>query len=255
MTAFVLTDNDGQIKDRDMLDLYDGYLELCLPVKMFKESDLHCNQSLISKEDIFGGHVDICRIIWRNLKVAEPFVSCYPPLLQSFFERTIRQTTLESFYKTLEENKDFGTEYFVKPVKNKVFTGYTCITPQDLDKLQCSKKTEVYVSSYVKFGAEFRAYIYKDKIVDAFRYWGDDWSAVFDRSIVEAMVLALAGTMPVFYSLDFGTSEGKTLLVEVNDGYALGNYGLAPKPYAEMTIARWKEILCLTTSNPIVVSS
>jgi hypothetical protein len=49
--------------------------------------------------------------------------------------------------------------------------------------------------------------------------------------------------MPVFYSLDVGTdSLGRTLIVELNDGYALGNYGLSPLKYTEMTIERWREI-------------
>jgi len=31
------------------------------------------------------------------------------------------------------------------------------------------------------------------------------------------------------------------ILVECNDFYSIGNYGLFPKKYAEMLIARWKE--------------
>jgi hypothetical protein len=61
--AFVLTDPQGQIKDRDMLDLYDGYLELALPVIFFKEHDVIINKDLISRNDIFCGHVNICKQI------------------------------------------------------------------------------------------------------------------------------------------------------------------------------------------------
>ena len=243
MTAFALTDNDGQIKDRDMLDLYDGYLALGLPVKMFKETEIYTNRNLITKDDIFGGHVQVCKQIWKNLGVKEPYLDCYPPALNNFYGRMIKRTVLGKFLKTLDENENFGIEYFVKPVRNKIFTGQTCLTRQDLSKLQCSNNTEVYVCGYVKFGAEFRAYIHHDKIVDVFRYWGDNWDAVVDKKIVEQMVGVLAGTMPVFYSLDFGIDDkGRTLLVEVNDGYALGNYGLGATQYTEMTIARWKEI-------------
>ena len=35
---------------------------------------------------------------------------------------------------------------------------------------------------------------------------------------------------------------GKTLLVEVNDSYALGHYGLRTIPYARMIEARWEEM-------------
>lgn len=242
MNAFILTDNDGQIKDRDMLDLYDGYLELALDVKFFKEFDVVSNPQLITKDDIFGGHVSVCRQIWKNNKIKEPELDCYPKELKNFLGRHITKTTLKGFTKILEENENHGITFFVKPVKNKVFTGYTCMLPQDLHKLTCSKNTEVYVSTYVKFDAEFRAYIFNSKIIDVFRYYGDNWSVKVDKDCVEAMVSVLKD-MPCFYSLDFGIDDkGRTLLVEVNDGYALGNYGLSPKQYAEMTLARCKEI-------------
>jgi hypothetical protein len=48
---------------------------------------------------------------------------------------------------------------------------------------------------------------------------------------------------PAGYSADFGvTDDGRTLLVEVNDGYALGNGGLVANLYAELLKARWEEI-------------
>ena len=48
---------------------------------------------------------------------------------------------------------------------------------------------------------------------------------------------------PAAYGLDFGvTADGRTLLVEANDGFALGCYGLDPVIYAEMLEARWCEL-------------
>jgi hypothetical protein len=53
---------------------------------------------------------------------------------------------------------------------------------------------------------------------------GDNWQSVIDRPIVERMV-SLVANAPIFYSLDFGIDDkGRTLLIEINDGYALGNY-------------------------------
>ncbi len=37
--------------------------------------------------------------------------------------------------------------------------------------------------------------------------------------------------------------EGRTLVVEVNDGYALGNYGLSPLNSINFHKARWKEMV------------
>ena len=45
------------------------------------------------------------------------------------------------------------------------------------------------------------------------------------------------------YGINFGvTSKGETLLVEVNEGYALGCYGLLPDLYVKMIITRWAEL-------------
>ncbi len=47
---------------------------------------------------------------------------------------------------------------------------------------------------------------------------------------------------PAGYGIDFGvTADRQTLLVEVNDGYALGCYGLQHDLYAQLLSARWSE--------------
>jgi len=38
------------------------------------------------------------------------------------------------------------------------------------------------------------------------------------------------------------TTAGATLVVEVNDGYALGAYGLMPLAYAKFLSARWAQL-------------
>ena len=39
------------------------------------------------------------------------------------------------------------------------------------------------------------------------------------------------------------TSDNKTLLLEMNDGYALGCYGLNTIDYAKLISARWSQLL------------
>ena len=44
--------------------------------------------------------------------------------------------------------------------------------------------------------------------------------------------------------MDFGvTDRGETRLVEVNDGFSLGCYGLEPILYARLLCARWSELV------------
>jgi len=72
-----------------------------------------------------------------------------------------------------------------------------------------------------------------------------------DYSIIVAEVykLTLASLRkPAAFGIDFGiTPDSKTLLVEVNDGRSLGNYGLAPQVYALFLQARWDE---MATAQP-----
>lgn len=50
---------------------------------------------------------------------------------------------------------------------------------------------------------------------------------------------ALAGYAAYFRA----TSDGHTLLVEVDDGYSLSSYGMWPTLYAQLLSARWSELV------------
>lgn len=48
---------------------------------------------------------------------------------------------------------------------------------------------------------------------------------------------------PSGFTLDFGvTDDGRTLLIEVNDAFSLGCYGLDPLAYAKLLETRWAEL-------------
>lgn len=48
---------------------------------------------------------------------------------------------------------------------------------------------------------------------------------------------------PNGYAVDIGlTDKGETLLIEVNEGYALGHYGLNALDYAKLLSARWAQL-------------
>jgi hypothetical protein len=70
-----------------------------------------------------------------------------------------------------------------------------------------------------------------------------------DRALVAQMVAAFAlpGEAPSAYALDVARlQDGSTVLVEVNDAWALGLYrGLAPRDYAAMLWTRWSEIVAV----------
>lgn len=48
---------------------------------------------------------------------------------------------------------------------------------------------------------------------------------------------------PNAYALDIGlTAAGATLLIEVNEGYSVGSYGLPSLRYAKFLSARWAQL-------------
>lgn len=100
----------------------------------------------------------------------------------------------------------------------------------------------VWVAEPVEFLSEYRSFILYRKVIDCRRYKGD-WSKAPNKDIVENAVKAMGRKAPHAYSLDWGvTADGRTLLVEMNDGFALGHYGLHPVSYARMLSARWNEL-------------
>lgn len=80
------------------------------------------------------------------------------------------------------------------------------------------------------------------EILDVRPYKGD-WRLHFDPSTIESAVKEYRDA-PAGYGIDFGvTADRRTLLVEVNDGYALGCYGLQHDLYAQLLSARWSELV------------
>jgi len=64
-----------------------------------------------------------------------------------------------------------------------------------------------------------------------------------DYRVIEAAMFAYKSA-PVAYTLDFGVTEDKeTRLIEANDAFSLGAYGLPSVVYARMVEARWDQMV------------
>lgn len=93
--------------------------------------------------------------------------------------------------------------------------------------------------------SEWRAYVIDGSVIDVLRYEGDAERAPERAVIDEAVRLwSASGHAARGYGIDFGVLEdGRTALVELNDGYGLGNYGLAADRYLDLCIARWEQLV------------
>jgi hypothetical protein len=190
-------------------------------------------------EDMVVGGVGSVRHRLHELGCAVPSID-YPESLQSFLGRKVGRTTINAVSDHPE-----SWPVFVKPVEEKRFTGRLVKSAHDLIGCgTCGENPEVFCSEPVSFVAEWRCFVLRGQILDVRRYRGA-WDQPLDPAIVRSAIHAYDDA-PQGYAADFGLAEdGRTLLVEVNDGYALGSYGLEPHAYAHLLAARWYELVSL----------
>ncbi len=101
---------------------------------------------------------------------------------------------------------------------------------------------EVVASDVVHFDTEYRLFVNRGLITGAKHYRGD-FTKIVDFDIARQCVRAFKSA-PISYSLDLGVlDDGRTVVVEVNDAYSLGCYGLAPLIYAQLVEDRWEQMV------------
>lgn len=202
----------------------------------------------LDRETLVCGYVGIVHRALERLGVALPALHPAPPAVAAFYGRSIRATTLGEV-RTLDQ------PIFVKPLsQHKAFTGH--VRRGDLDDLNRTAHLDddfdVLVSDVVDFVSEWRCFILRGRCVGAKPYAGDVRATSPDWRVLDGALDALGDALPAGCSIDLGvTREGATLVVEMNDGYALGCYGLAAVPYAQLLEARWLEIVSRADRSPL----
>lgn len=178
--------------------------------------------------------------VWTALKtmgLPRPKELDYPEHLRYLLGREVRETILD-------EVRDGTKRVFVKPILQKLFTGLVWDPADPRSRLAVAvypHDTPVLVSEVVDFVSEWRCFVKRDQLVGVKHYKGD-WDRAPDRLVLEEAVRRGKGKMPWAHALDLGvTAEGRTLLVEANEGYAIGHYGLASLVYARFLEARWEQ--------------
>jgi hypothetical protein len=98
-----------------------------------------------------------------------------------------------------------------------------------------------WISSVVNFVSEYRLFLTNGELIGCKHYWGDfrinlNWK-VIDNALSDLK------WQPKGWCLDFGvTDKGETLLIEANDGYSIGNYGLDGWDYSRLIRERFLEL-------------
>lgn len=198
----------------------------------------HLDNIFIEEDNVCFGSIGFVQAALKKLGHEIPEHNDYPDSLSKFYGRRITQSTIEA----IANNPDFWN-VFVKPKGHlKKFTGRHIKSTYDL--IGCGERgadVPIWVSEPVDFVSEWRVFVRYGKILGVKHYKGD-WRGQYNSEVIEEAVSCYENA-PAGYAMDFGlTSDGRTLIVEVNEGYAIGNYGLFYIDYAKLIAARWAEM-------------
>lgn len=199
----------------------------------------------LTPETIVCGYVGDIRHALRVLDIPDPPSLDYPDSLWGHLGREVYRSDVATMLGSVET-------LFVKPLIQKRFTGFVK-GPAFADKIRLSAvplETEVWVSEPVNFVSEYRTFVMRNQPVGIKHYKGDPFITP-DKYTVESMIMSWHD-QPAACTIDVGvTDDGRTLLVECNDAFAFGNYGLGDIAYARMLECRWRQLVGAPLPPPI----
>lgn len=184
--------------------------------------------------------VPVIQKVFKRWQIDLPELESIPSCLSAYAGRKVWSETLGQ----VRQRIDLGEAVFIKPVASqlKSFTGHVIHNYRDLAITAGLPATQVVVcSSPVEMLAEYRVYVVHGQIIGCKHYYGD-YRKTPDFSQIDQAIKAY-NSAPHAYAIDFAvTAANQTILIEVNDAYALGSYGLHPMLYAGLLETRWLQL-------------
>jgi hypothetical protein len=193
---------------------------------------------------VYGAVAVVRDALKRANRPAPPNID-FPDELRDFLGRRVSECTMAQI-RDLVRNESAGLPIHIKPRdRQKLFKGRVVSSFADLIESSGVPDDEPVISQQIVcFVSEWRATILRNKVVNISNYKGDPM--LFPNPETVFAAVARYGTQPIGFGMDWGvTDNGKTLLVEVNDGFALGNYGTKGYHYTAMIECRWRQLMGL----------
>lgn len=245
--AFIQEQSHGQLKEEEKLVVTE-LKSLKIPITFYSEKRIHRRQLPLDYNSLVVGDMPCILGALKQLSIPVPEPQDYPASLTDFLHRRIWKTTLGALEIQFRNGK--SDPIFAKPAtRHKRFTG--CIFESEYDFAQVygvSRKEKLFCSEVVTWLSEYRVYVVNAEIRSIHHYSGDKNIFVDLKAINLAIhILKEARENYAGYAIDFGVlASGQTALVEMNDAFAIGAYGISSKDYTDMIVARWEQLLSLS---------
>lgn len=199
--------------------------------------------SILSKETPVRGSVQTFRRALAHLGITPPPNVDIPEELMGYAGRRI-------WTSTVGEVVSKGKSVFIKPLDHqKDFSGHVAWYGSSFvfNNLKLPKSYKLLCQEPIKFqGGELRIYVLEGKIIGKRFMPGmpfTQWLNSKELDVVNSMLKAYK-SQPSGFCLDVSRIQdtNRLVLIEVNEGFSCGNYGIPHKLYAKMIEARWKEL-------------
>jgi hypothetical protein len=223
---------------------WDGFRRRGIDCVPFDPKQLADGSLPLARDTLVVGGVPVVEAALTALGVPVPPADNLPDVLAAYRGRKVWASTWADLRARYGKSGPPAPLWVKARRRNKGFPSIAVYDAADVGASgNLPGELEVLVSEYVTFVSEWRGFVRRGRVIDLCRYQGDVF-AYPDPAVVRAAVAAHARSAPAGYGIDFGVlTDGRTVLVEVNEGYSLNPYGLESMEYAELLEARWLELV------------
>ncbi|MGE7413871.1 ATP-grasp domain-containing protein [Methylobacterium tarhaniae] len=253
---------DGSIL-RDLREHHAVLAQRGVPVVPLHPSDLRDLEGRLPSDEVFvSADLGVCWRLLDALGRTGRIVGSYPASLEPYLHRRWWLAKGEALASPTADGP-----VFVKPCRPRIvgakrLRGRVVPSLRSLGPLPPVLDTEwFFCSEPVGWYSEYRCYVLHSRLlgIHPYRILGAGVSRVDCRQVEDLLPglrptdallgemiarLDAAGQSVAGYALDVGlTDRGDMALIEMNDGFALANNGLAPPDHLDLHCARWRELM------------
>lgn len=217
---------------------FEGILKNNYQYKFFEDID----DVPLNKNVVVIGYVEDTIKWFEKMDIDEPKPFDIPDFLLPFAKREIDFKTRKSFI-----DGNYHLPIFIKPHSRfKAFSSgiATSKFTIDFELNNIPDDFMIMTSEIIDIQTEYRCFVTNNELVGIKHYKGD-FKIFPNKNHFDEIyeMIKLCEGKCASYSLDIGLNNDILYLIEMQDAWSIGNYGLDGKTYIKFLLNRWNEII------------
>ena len=235
---YIQKNNDGIPHHFDCACAMYGAIDLGLEYKLISFEELKSGKwDNVIKSNLFVGSVEFMTEVFNRIGIEQPRLP-----LNNF--RPYKETKLKDF--------KYESPVFIKPKSIKAFTGFVVDEYSQSMLRGLDGDLDIFIQDIIDIETEWRIYVFRNKVVDIRQYSGELEADIygminFANKLLKNKEEKLNG-FPSTFTIDIAIYKKhpkirlKTV-IEFNDMWAIGNYGVSNDLYVRMLKERYFDII------------